>query len=112
MAITKAIQKYGQNERTLFSFLTAQGEGTLSAFTPKSKETYNLAHVYDYLIYNFYSALSEVNADSTNWTAMRVALERVGSGAIKPEYIADAEKLVKTIGLLNLFGSAATSISK
>ncbi|MCF0210703.1 MAG: hypothetical protein HUK18_05270 [Bacteroidales bacterium] len=112
MAITKAIQKYGQNERTLFSFLTAQGDGTLSAFTPKTKETYNLSYVYDYLIYNFYTALSEVNADSTNWTAMRVALERVGSGTIKPEYIVDAEKLVKTIGLLNLFGTASTSISK
>ena len=112
MAITKAIQKYGQNERTLFSFLTAKGDGTLSAFTPKAHETYNLAYVYDYLTYNFYTALSEVNADSTNWTAMRVALERVGGGTIKPEHIADAEKLVKTIGLLNLFGAASAAISK
>ena len=29
MCITKAIQKYGQNERTLFSFLTAEGSNSI-----------------------------------------------------------------------------------
>ena len=112
MSVTKAIQKYGQNERTLFSFLTATGDMSLNAFRPTPKETYNLAHVYDYLIYNFFTALSEANSDITNWTAIRVGIERAGSGIIKEDQITDAEKIIKTIGLLNLFGSAATSISK
>ena len=47
-----------------------------------------------------------------NWTSMRVAIERVESGVIHAAYIADALKIVKSIGLLSLFGSSATSISK
>ena len=112
MCITKAIQRYGQNERTLFSFLTSTGKGSLKDFTSETNETYNLAHVYDYLIYNFFSVLSEINSDTTNWSAMRVAIERVESGIFDESYINDALKLVKTIGLLNLFGSSSTAITK
>lgn len=112
ICITKAIQKYGQNERTLFSFLTATGRGSLSEFKSKGKETYNLSYVYDYIVYNFYSVISEVNSDTTNWTALRVAIERVESGIIGDENIEDALKIVKTIGLLNLFGSSSVTISK
>ena len=42
----------------------------------------------------------------------RQAIERVESGVIHAAYIADALKIVKSIGLLSLFGSSATSISK
>lgn len=112
MCMTKAIQRYGQNERTLFSFLMSKGANSFSEFVPQENETYNLAMVYDYLVYNFYSFLSEANADSMNWTSMRVAIERVESGVIHAAYIADALKIVKSIGLLSLFGSSATSISK
>ena len=80
--LTLAIQRYGQNERTLFSFLHV---------------------VYDYVIYNFYTALAETNLDSTNWRAIRVAIERVESGIINKNNIDDALKIVKSIGLLNLF---------
>ena len=110
MCMTKAIQIYGQNERTLFSFLMSKGANSFSEFVPQENETYNLAMVYDYLVYNFYSFLSEANADSMNWTSMRVAIERVESGVIHAAYIADALKIVKSIGLLSLFGSSATSI--
>ena len=112
MCITKAIQRYGQNERTLFSFLAATGKGTIRHFEPAESETYNLSYVYDYIVYNFFSALSEVNADSTNWSAMRVAIERVESGVFNASYIKNAIMIVKTIGLLNLFGSSSTSIDK
>jgi hypothetical protein len=60
---------------------------------------------YDFVIYNFYSYLSEVNADSTNWRAIRVALERV-EGYLSAEKIENVNKIVKTIGLCNLFGNA------
>lgn len=112
MCMTKAIQRYGQNERTLFSFLMSKGANSFSEFIPGENETYNLAMVYDYLIYNFFSVLSEANADSMNWTSMRVAIERVESGVIHTAYIEDALKIVKSIGLLNLFGTSATSINK
>lgn len=90
----------------------SKGTNSFSEFVPQENETYNLAMVYDYLVYNFYSFLSEANADSMNWTSMRVAIERVESGVIHTAYIADALMIVKSIGLLSLFGSSATSISK
>ncbi|WP_296124024.1 hypothetical protein, partial [uncultured Bacteroides sp.] len=62
-----------------------------------------MAVVYDYVIYNFYTALAETNLDSTNWRAIRVAIERVESGIINKNNIDDALKIVKSIGLLNLF---------
>ncbi len=110
-SLTLAIQRYGQNERTLFSFLEAQGVGSLKDFEERPNKTYNLADVYDYVVYNFYSYLSEANSDSSSWSAMRVALEKV-EGYLDIEYVASASKLIKSIGLLNLFGSAGISIPK
>lgn len=112
MCITKAIQKYGQNERTLFSFLTANGQDSINDFVETDNYTYNLSVVYDYLIYNFFSVLSEVNADTAAWTGMRVATERVESGELKSEHIDAALKIVKAIGMLNLFGGASARLPK
>ncbi len=110
-ALTLSIQRYGQNERTLFSFLEATGQGSLLAFEEKIDTTYSLADVYDYDIYNFYSYLSDINSDSTAWTGIRVGLERV-EGLFEGEIAAEAIKLVKTIGMLNLFGKAGVKLDK
>lgn len=101
--LTFAIQRYGQNERSLFSFLAATGKGSLKDYEPTETLTYNLANVYDYVTYNFYTSLASVNSDTMNWRAMQVAIERVESGVIPNAMIANCCKLVKTIGLLNLF---------
>lgn len=110
-ALTLAIQRYGQNERTLFSFLETQGNGSLNEFEEHPCKTYNLADVYEYAIYNFYSYLSEVNSDSSSWSAMRVALEKV-EGLLDLEHISAASKIIKSIGLLNLFGSAGVTMPR
>lgn len=101
--LTLGIQRYGQNERTLFSFLTSLDEFSISAFKPREDYSYNTACVYDYLAYSFYSVLTESNADSMDWRSMRVAIERVESGVIEHELIEGCLKIVKTIGMLNLF---------
>lgn len=106
VALTYAIQRYGQNERSLFSFLTSKDRNSINNFEPTKTKTYSLSNVYDYIIYNFHSYLSEVNADSANWRAIRVALERV-EAILKIDEIEDASKIVKTIGLCNLFGTSA-----
>lgn len=105
VVLTYSIQRYGQNERSLFSFLCSKDNNSINNFEPNATQTYNLANVYDYIIYNFYSSLSEVNADSTNWRAIRVALERVES-LMAVEKIDTASKIVKSIGLCNIFGNA------
>ena len=106
VALTYAIQRYGQNERSLFSFLMSKDNNSINNFEPSETKTYNLANVYDYVIYNFHSYLSEVNADSANWRAIRVALERA-EGLLDIEKVDDAVKIIKTIGLLNIFGTSA-----
>lgn len=106
ICLTLAIQRYGQNERSLFSFLTSKGEGSFGDFKPSDGVCYNVAKVYDYIKYNFYSALAETNSDSMGWRAITVALERIQNSDCEPEFIESASLIIKTIGMLNLFFSA------
>lgn len=103
VCITLAVQRYGQNERSLFSFLAAKGSGTIAEFTPSPSLTYNLALIYDYISYNFYSAINELNADTTGWRSISISLERVESSNLPVEVISDCLKIIKTVGLLNIF---------
>lgn len=110
--LTKAIQKYGQNERSLFSFLNARGANSLINYEAKENCTYSLSEVYDYLVANFHSYLSNANSDSMGWSAILVALERVESANWKDANTLRASiKTVKSIGLLNLLGGAGFSMS-
>jgi hypothetical protein len=88
-ALTHAIQRYGQNERSLFSFLSSKDRNSINNFEPTETKVYNLSNVHDYIIYNFHSYLSEVNTDSANWRAIRVALERV-EGLFEIEQVENA----------------------
>lgn len=105
--ITSAIQRYGQNERSLFSFLSTRGVNSIRDFEPNDRCSYNLANVYDYVVYNFYSYLKDVNTDSMSWSSMQVAIERAeGLQWENAIDMTNAVKMLKSIGLLNLFGKA------
>lgn len=56
--LTLALQRYGQNERSLFSFLESSDHTGLTKFKKHENPFYNLSNVYDYLNFNFYSFLS------------------------------------------------------
>lgn len=96
--LAKAMQRYGQNERSLFTFLeTTDFNKVLS----KNKQYYNLVDVYDYLLNNFYSILSlKHNPDYLKWTIIKSTLERVE--ILFEKESAEKEKIIKTIGLLNI----------
>lgn len=105
-AITKAIQRYGQNERSLFSFLNTKGTHSVMEYEPKENLTYNLATAYDYIVNTFHSYLNDANQDSMGWSSIRVSIERVeGSDWKDAKQMVDALKIVKAIGMLNLFGN-------
>ena len=111
-SITTAIQRYGQNERSLFSFLAAKGSNSISEFEPAEHLTYNLQKVYDYVLYNFYSYLKDANADSMSWSTIQVSIERVeGQNWDSKEEMLHAVNIVKAIGLLNLFGTAGFKLT-
>lgn len=103
VCLTLAVKRYGQNERSLFSFLTAKGQDSIGEFKAAPSLTYNVAKVYDYLTYHFYSAINEMNADSTGWRALSVAIERIEGSNRECTVISDCLMVIKTIGLINMF---------
>lgn len=112
-SITRAIQRYGQNERSLFTFLNSKGAHSVSMYKENENNTYNLADVYDYVVNSFHSYLNDANSDSTGWSAIRMSLERVeGSDWKEPQQMLDALKIVKSIGMLNLFGNAGFTMKR
>ena len=110
--LTLAFQRYGQNERSLFSFLSAKGKGSIEEYKDKGNKYYSLIEAYDYISYTFYSTLTGVNADSAGWRMLKVALERVESGTNGITDIESSEKVVKTIGLFNIFANGDANLRR
>ena len=103
-AVTRAIQRYGQNERSLFSFLNARGSHSIRDYKVSPDRTYNLADVYDYVVNSFHSYLNDANSDSSGWSAIRLSIERVeGGNWNNSTQMFDAIKVVKSIGLLSVY---------
>jgi hypothetical protein len=104
--LTLSLQKYGQNERSLFSFIEGNEHfGIQDALFPRY---YSLPQVYDYLINNFHAVLSssKTNPNFGQWSGIRESLEKT-EGVIKEDLLPDASAIIKAIGLLNMFASAA-----
>ena len=111
-AITAAIQRYGQNERSLFAFLNTRGNHSVMDFIPRDNYTYNLAEVYDYIVNTFYYYLNDANPDSMGWQSIRASIERVECSEWKDaETMLDAMKIVKAIGMTNLFGNGGFTMT-
>jgi hypothetical protein len=109
--LTLSLQKYGQNERSLFSFIESNDQYGIKDFSTSRAPYYNLSCVYDYLLHNYYSFLTtRYNPHNTQWAAIRVAIERA-EGFLAQD-TSDAVKLIKTIGLLNIFASASAKLNE
>jgi len=100
--LTLALQRYGQNERSLFSFIESN---EYLGLTDTGNASHSLPQVYNYLINNFYTVITTPK-NNPPWAAIREALERA-EGSIKTELLDDAAAVLKTIGLLNIFASAS-----
>ncbi|WP_237563176.1 hypothetical protein [Algoriphagus kandeliae] len=95
--LTLSLQKYGQNERSLFTFLETESK----LHTLSENQFFHLGEVYDYLISNFYSFLnSRYNPDFAIWVSIKNALEAIELQWL--ENIEEGKAIVKAIGLLNL----------
>lgn len=109
--LTLALQRYGQNERSLFSFLESTDHTSISRFNKKENSFYNLAHVYDYLNFNFYSYItSKYNPDFALWMSIRNILEEIEREF--PDSISDYSKIIKSIGLINIFAAHGSTLDK
>ena len=109
--LTLSLQRYGQNERSLFSFLESTDHTGLSKFNKRENRFYNLSCVYDYLNFNFYSFItSKYNPDFSSWSSIRSSLEEIERGF--DSHINDYSKAVKTIGLLNIFSASGSILDE
>ena len=109
--LTLSLQKYGQNERSLFSFLESTDHTGLYQHIQTKEGFYNIADVYEYLIFNYYSFLnSRYNPDFSSWKSIKIALEKVESAF--DNNIGGYLKIIKTIGLLNINSLAGATLDK
>ena len=107
--LTLSLQEYGQNERSLFTFIESHDYLGLRDFD-KSNPYYNISCVYDYLIYNYYNYLSsKYNSHFPQWSSIKIAIERAETEF--SEYLENYLKVIKTIGLLNIFLKAGVKIN-
>lgn len=109
--LTLALQKYGQNERSLFSFLESTDHTGINSYDKVTNPFYNAACVYDYLTFNYYSYInSRYNPDFAAWSSIRNSLEEV-ERLFNTDF-ADYAKILKTIGLLNITAAAGSDLGK
>jgi ribosomal protein S15P/S13E len=109
--LTLSLQRYGQNERSLFSFLESTDHTGLAKFNKRENPFYNLSCVFDYLNFNFYSFItSKYNPDFSAWSSIRSSLEEVERAF--DSNINDYSKAIKVIGLLNIFSASGAILDE
>ena len=97
-ALVRAFSRFGQNERSLFSFLLSDEPFSLVNFASRVIErgaTYRLPHFYDYIRACFGYRLS-MQSYRSHWTQIESMVESFATS--EPVELA----VVKTIGVLNL----------
>lgn len=106
--LTKSLQRYGQNERSLFTFLESPElmKKTLNG------EVFSVADCFDYLISNLSSEIEdgEKNPFKAQWKAAIVAIE-------KAEFLFEsnfnaASQILKTICLVNIFSNQGGNLDR
>lgn len=107
---TVAFQRYGQNERSLFTLMESRDYLGLNDFL-NGDQFYNVSNIYDYLKYNFHGLInSKSNQDSANWKALDEAIQRTES--LFDLDFNDAVKILKTIGLTAILGRQGQKLTK
>lgn len=94
--------RFGQNERSLFAFLTSREPYGFQEFLAEADDThtssYSLPELYDYILFNTGARVITGSSDRT-WAAAQQALSRLPGDADKLEAM-----LIKSIAILSLVG--------
>jgi hypothetical protein len=103
LALARLCRKFGQNQRSLFSFLVAREPFGFVEFLEQEVQTggdipcYRLSHLYDYITSSLGSGLNVGDA-AARWAEVQHALDRAaqcGEGEVS---------LIKNIGLISALG--------
>lgn len=102
-----ALQRYGQNERSLFTFMEAE-MNSIQQYNSEGK-VIGIVEVFDYIYHEFYSYInSKYNVDYSNWALIIAAVERIDASLEDNRLI--AEDLIKVVGMFTLFGHKGAHI--
>ena len=97
--LVNSLQRYGQNERSLFSFLN---DDTDYSIRKLNENYYSVSNVYDYLVNTLSSEInSSNNPHRVQWLTTFRALER--AELVFEENYRMVSEVIKTIGLVNIF---------
>jgi hypothetical protein len=97
--LVQSLQKYGQNERSLFTFVN---EYSKVSIIKNSAEIYSLHKVYDYLVATLSTEINNPhNSHRIQWMTAFRCLER--AELFFNENYEAASRLIKTVLLINLF---------
>lgn len=103
--LVNALTRYGQNERSLFTFLSSNEKVGLKGWDSPAGQGFHLGKVYDYLFDTLSSYLLDrkFNRDKTQWEGAFLAFEKISLFASNRIELEQMENLLKTILLVNLF---------
>lgn len=106
--LTKSLQRYGQNERSLFTFL----ESEFIEKVIKDERLFSVADCFDYLIENLNSEIEdgEKNPFKPQWKAAVIAMERC-EFVFESKYV-QVEKILKLICLVNIFSNSSGTLDE
>ncbi|MEP2688870.1 hypothetical protein [Maribacter dokdonensis] len=106
--LVNSLQRYGQNERSLFSFLNDDTDYSIKKL---KEDFYPVSNVYDYLVNTLPSEInSSDNPHRAQWLTTFRALERAEL-VFEEEYQLVSE-VIKTIGLVNIFSKTGGLFDK
>lgn len=107
--LTLSLQRYAQNERSLFSFVQSWDAFEEEAIK-RGERYFGVSDVYDYLLNHYYSFLTtKFNPDYLKWQGVRKAIEKI-EGVLSGELLVGATRLIKTIGLLNIYAHESAKL--
>jgi hypothetical protein len=100
--LVNSLQRYGQNERSLFSFLNDNSEVSIRK---RKNSFFSVSNIFDYLVYTLPSEITGMdNPHKPQWNSTFKALER--AELIFEDDYTIATEVIKTIGLSNIFTKA------
>lgn len=106
--LVNSLQRYGQNERSLFSFLNDDTDYSIKKL---DRDFFTVANVYDYLINSLSTEInSHDNPHRAQWLTTFRALER--AELVFEQDYGSASEVIKTIGLVNIFSKAGGLFDK
>lgn len=103
LVLARLCKKFGQNQRSLFAFLTSHESNSFTSFLESSAKTggaefFRLPNLYDYMTDAFGAGIA-AGENATRWAEVQSALDKCARAS------ADEIQVLKAIGLLSATGS-------